>query len=241
MTTNAFKCPNCGASISNFVGLTGKCPYCQQQIRREIQDPDTKQLEEEAALGIDLLRQMKDLNKTHEKFNPEESLVKQAENLYFDSLGWNGHKTCPKCGYLNYKISRFCHICGTKFTDESSEQSLPPQPPTFQVVSQHKSQIEVVIQNGIRQKPCPFCRKNVNVDMDFCGYCGKEFPKKLCTGCGAKASPDARFCPKCGNEFSKETSQDAPSNKLCPQCGEQNLPDAPFCITCGHKFVKLKI
>ena len=89
----------------------------------EIQDPDTKQLEEEAALGIDLLRQMKDLNKTHEKFNPEESLVKQAENLYFDS-GMERSQNLPEMRLSELQDIKILPYLWNKFTDESSEQSL---------------------------------------------------------------------------------------------------------------------
>jgi len=53
---------------------------------------------------------------------------------------------------------------------------------------------------------CPKCRREIEEDAKFCGYCGYEFVEEkdnatitttLCPNCGAELEENNTFCPNC--------------------------------------------
>jgi len=63
-----------------------------------------------------------------------------------------------------------------------------------------------------RRRICAGCRREVNVKLDFCPYCGAAMRGKpvsaaaaagpVCAKCGATLAKDAKFCTKCGAAIS---------------------------------------
>ena len=97
-------CPSCGGIPDQPVGWTGKCPFCGRQLGHDSSTCmcDTCQDFRDAQMGIDLLRQMKEM---------KAGLAQQQTRVTISS---GSAKFCSQCGKPVAANQNFCVNCGNK-------------------------------------------------------------------------------------------------------------------------------
>ena len=114
---------------------------------------------------------------------------------------------CPNCGF-NAGESKFCPNCGTKIENEKPK-SLCPNCGFDAGESKFCPNCGTKIGQEKPKSFCHNCGAEIN-GSKFCPNCGSEIDgekiKKDCPNCGKSLNIDAEFCPYCGWSESKNDS-----------------------------------
>lgn len=91
---------------------------------------------------------------------------------------------------------------------------------------------------------CPKCKKEIDAESKFCGFCGNNFDETVCGKCGAKNPLDHNFCKSCGGQINKNVKVDSPTVdekkdgkskkkvEKCPGCGAEVTSENTYCDRC---------
>ena len=70
---------------------------------------------------------------------------------------------------------------------------------------------------------CPYCKAEISDDSQFCGNCGKKLPQeKKCVKCGKSLDVNCDFCPYCGAMQNPSVSTSRESEKPSPSPSSVN-------------------
>ncbi len=153
-------CPKCGGQLEGFVGTQTTCPLCNQNLKTEFGDNESQQIDDEVAIALGGLQDIKKVRAAVEERQWE---LAKKKYLFHEQ---RGTKQCPQCQEIVPVRSKFCLECSAPFEAASNE-------PQFRSTADHV----VIVQNaGDAKKQCNQCGILMKIVAAYCPQCGHKQP-----------------------------------------------------------------